>query len=59
MIGAKACASAVRELADTPCPEAAVPFGGSGYYRLSVGTWRVLYRVDEDTVVIMLVGRVP
>ncbi|MFH8785928.1 type II toxin-antitoxin system RelE family toxin [Streptomyces roseoverticillatus] len=30
---------------------------GSGYYRLSVGDWRVLYRVADDTVYILNVGR--
>jgi mRNA interferase RelE/StbE len=41
-VGAKACAAAVRELADSPRPEEARALGGSGYYRMSVGAWRVL-----------------
>ncbi len=36
-VGAKACAAAVRELAEEPRPEAAHALGSSGYYRLPVG----------------------
>ncbi|MEV4976364.1 type II toxin-antitoxin system RelE family toxin [Streptomyces scopuliridis] len=34
--------------------------GGSGYWRLSVGDWRVLYRRDGETVsvIVLKVGRV-
>ncbi|MCI3931463.1 type II toxin-antitoxin system RelE family toxin [Streptomyces sp. AN091965] len=58
--GAKATAAAVRALADDPCPEAARPLGSSGYYRLHVGAWRVLYRADGDTVTVHVLktGRV-
>ncbi|MEI5099263.1 type II toxin-antitoxin system RelE/ParE family toxin [Streptomyces sp. PmtG] len=58
--GAKATASAVRALADDPHPEAARPLGSSGYYRLHVGVWRVLYRPDGGAVTlhVLKVGRV-
>ncbi|WP_171164077.1 type II toxin-antitoxin system RelE/ParE family toxin [Streptomyces sp. I05A-00742] len=56
--GAKLCVAAVRELADDPCPEGASPLGESGYHRLAVGAWRVLYLVSEDTVRITNLGRV-
>lgn len=58
-IGAKATASAVRALADDPTPEATRALGSSGYYRLHVGSWRVLYRRDGDTVSVhvLKVGR--
>ncbi|QLE73657.1 type II toxin-antitoxin system RelE/ParE family toxin [Streptomyces rectiverticillatus] len=55
--GAKACVMASRTLGDEPKPEAASALGGSGYYRLSVGCWRVLYQVEDDTVYVMNVGR--
>ncbi|MFF4502947.1 type II toxin-antitoxin system RelE/ParE family toxin [Streptomyces sp. NPDC001401] len=57
--GAKATAVAVRALADDPRPEAARALGGSGYYRLHAGSWRVLYRPDGDTVTVhvLKVGR--
>ncbi|MFF9018395.1 type II toxin-antitoxin system RelE/ParE family toxin [Streptomyces sp. NPDC014870] len=54
-VGAKACAAAVRALADEPCPAEARPLGGSGYYRLSVGDWRVLYRPDDLTITVYVV----
>ncbi|KPI24009.1 type II toxin-antitoxin system RelE family toxin [Streptomyces sp. NPDC054950] len=58
-VGAKATAAAVRALADEPRPEAASALGTSGYYRLHIGNWRVLYRPDGDTVTVYVlkVGR--
>ncbi|MGW6732585.1 type II toxin-antitoxin system RelE family toxin [Streptomyces sp. NPDC055013] len=58
-IGAKATAAAVRALGDDPSPKAARALGASGYYRLHVGSWRVLYHPDGDTVTIhvLKVGR--
>ncbi|MCT9078186.1 type II toxin-antitoxin system RelE family toxin [Streptomyces fulvoviolaceus] len=58
-VGAKATAAAVRALADDPHPEAARALGTSGYYRLHIGSWRVLYRPDGETVTIhvLKVGR--
>jgi mRNA interferase RelE/StbE len=52
---------AVRALAENPYPAEARALGGSGYWRLRVGTWRVLYRPDEDTVtvIVLKVGRIP
>ncbi|MEU5436652.1 type II toxin-antitoxin system RelE/ParE family toxin [Streptomyces sp. NPDC020719] len=54
-MGAKACAAAARELAESPRPAAARALGGSGYYRLPVGTWRVLYRLEEAAVSVHVV----
>ncbi|MEV1079453.1 type II toxin-antitoxin system RelE/ParE family toxin [Streptomyces sp. NPDC050211] len=58
-VGAKATAAAVRALADDPHPASARALGGSGYYRLRVGSWRVLYRPNADTVTVhvLKVGR--
>ncbi|TVZ97709.1 type II toxin-antitoxin system RelE/ParE family toxin [Streptomyces sp. BK340] len=58
-VGAKAAAAAVRALADDPRPEAAHASGASGYYRLHVDTWRILYRPDGDTITVhvLKVGR--
>ncbi|MFF7123559.1 type II toxin-antitoxin system RelE/ParE family toxin [Streptomyces sp. NPDC008240] len=46
-------------LADDPRPEAAHALGASGYYRLHVDTWRILYRPDGDTITVhvLKVGR--
>ncbi len=59
-VGAKACAAAIGGLADDWRPEEARPLGASGYWRLRVGTWRVLYRPDGETVTVYVVkvGRV-
>ncbi|MFJ9708340.1 type II toxin-antitoxin system RelE/ParE family toxin [Streptomyces sp. NPDC101234] len=42
-----------------PRPESARALGTSGYYRLRIGTWRVPYRPDGDTVTVCVlkVGR--
>ncbi|MEU1178149.1 type II toxin-antitoxin system RelE/ParE family toxin [Streptomyces sp. NPDC005820] len=58
-VGAKATAAAVRALADDPRPEESRALGASGYFRLRVGTWRVLYRPDGAavTVYVLKVGR--
>jgi mRNA interferase RelE/StbE len=59
--GAKDCVAAVRALADDPRPPQARALGGSGYWRLSVGDWRVLYRPEDETVTVLIlkIGRVP
>ncbi|MFF7238345.1 type II toxin-antitoxin system RelE/ParE family toxin [Streptomyces collinus] len=46
-------------LADDPHPAEARALGASGYSRLHVGTWRVLYRPDDTTVTVhvLKVGR--
>ncbi len=41
-------AGAISALAADPRPAAAVPWGGSGFYRLHDGALRILYEVDED-----------
>ena len=58
-VGAMGTAVAVRAGADDPHPEAARPLGSSGYYRLHVGSWRVLYPPDGETVTVhvLKVGR--
>ncbi|MEV7868012.1 type II toxin-antitoxin system RelE/ParE family toxin [Streptomyces sp. NPDC088124] len=53
-IGAKNCAVAVRALADDPRPAEARALGGSGYWRLPVGDRRVLYRLEGETVTIVV-----
>ncbi len=59
-VGAKAGAAAVRDLAREPRPRAARALGDSGYWWLSVGDWRVLYRPEAEavTVLIVKIGRV-
>ena len=54
-IGAKATAAAVRALADDPRPQEGRALGASGYHRLRVGTRRVLYRPEDDTVTVHVI----
>ncbi|MFD9623499.1 type II toxin-antitoxin system RelE/ParE family toxin [Streptomyces virginiae] len=58
--GANECAAVVRALADEPCPPDARQLGGSAYWRLSVGDWRILYQPEDDiiTVIVLKVGRI-
>ncbi|MGH3190619.1 MAG: type II toxin-antitoxin system RelE family toxin [Streptosporangiaceae bacterium] len=39
---------AITALAEDPYPEGAVPWGGSGFYRLHAGDVRILYEVSEE-----------
>ncbi|WP_405575663.1 type II toxin-antitoxin system RelE/ParE family toxin [Streptomyces sp. NBC_01167] len=59
--GAKECASVVRALAEEPRPPGARQLGGSAYWRLSLGDWRILYQPEDDTitVIVLKVGRIP
>jgi mRNA interferase RelE/StbE len=59
--GAKECAAVVRALAGEPRPPGARQLGGSAYWRLSVGDWRILYQPEDDTitVIVLKVGRIP
>ncbi|MEV0965494.1 type II toxin-antitoxin system RelE/ParE family toxin [Streptomyces sp. ICN441] len=59
--GAKECAAAVRALATDPRPADARQLGGSGFWRLPVGDWRILYEPDDETVTVLVlkVGRIP
>ncbi len=45
--GFRHAVGAISALAADPRPAAAVPWGGSGFYRLHDGTLRILYEVDE------------
>jgi mRNA interferase RelE/StbE len=60
-MGGKELMVEIRKLPDRPRPDDASPLGGSGYYRLRVGSWRILYRVDDaaSAVHVTKVGRVP
>ena len=50
----------IAVLADQPHPEGAVPWGGTGIFRLHTGNARILYEVDYETstVYIINVGRI-
>ncbi|GAA3475697.1 type II toxin-antitoxin system RelE family toxin [Streptomyces yanii] len=44
-----------------PRPPEARQLGGSAYWRLPVGDWRILYEPEDEmiTVLVLKVGRVP
>ncbi len=50
----------IRELADDPTPPDSIPMQGKarGLYRIRVGAWRVVYRVQmvKRTVLIIRIG---
>lgn len=60
-IGVRAVAMAIRTLETDARPVTSGRFGGTEYYRLRVGDYRVFYKVDEAAGVIRLlnVGRTP
>lgn len=49
-------AAAVNELVDDPRPPEAFAWGNEDY-RLRVGPYRVLYRLNDDTIYIVHIGR--
>ena len=59
--GAKQVAGAVAALASNPRPSSSTALGGSGFHRLRLANYRVLYQVDADTntIYILNVGSVP
>ncbi|MGO4428124.1 type II toxin-antitoxin system RelE/ParE family toxin [Streptomyces sp. MCAF7] len=58
--GAKECIAAVCALGDDPRPPQARQLGGSAYWRLSVGDWRILYEPEDETITVLVlkVGRI-
>lgn len=47
---------ALAALAEQPRPDEAVPWGGSGIYRLRLPGLRILSEVNEDTATIYIVN---
>lgn len=56
--GARRVACAVAELRDDPCPPASTTLGDSGFMRLRLDTYRVLYELVPGSVRVLHVGRV-
>lgn len=48
---------AILDLLNDSRPHYAKPLSGSPYLRLAVGEYRVIYREDEETVQVVLVGK--
>ena len=49
--------SAILDLLDEPCPHYSKTLGGTPYRRLAVGEYRVVYRADEESVHVLVVGK--
>jgi mRNA-degrading endonuclease RelE of RelBE toxin-antitoxin system len=47
---------ALAALADQPRPDKAVPWGGSGIYRLRLPGIRILYEVDDDAAIVYVIN---
>jgi len=47
---------ALATLAEQPHPDQAVPWGGSGIYRLHLPGIRILYQVDEDAATVYVIN---
>lgn len=47
---------ALSALSDQPRPEHAVPWGGSGIYRLHLPGARILYEIDENTSTVYIIN---
>ena len=47
----------VRALADNPRPHGVIAMKGheKGYYRLRVGDYRIIYRVHDDVLIVVIV----
>jgi mRNA interferase RelE/StbE len=47
----------IRSLADNPRPPGAIPFKGANrsLWRLRVGDYRVLYRIEDDRLVVIVI----
>jgi mRNA-degrading endonuclease RelE of RelBE toxin-antitoxin system len=48
--------TALRALADRPHADQAVPWGGSGIYRLHLPGIRILYEIGEDTTTVYIIN---
>jgi mRNA interferase RelE/StbE len=47
---------ALAVLADQPRPDAALPWGSSGIYRMHLAGIRILYEVDERTSAVYIIN---
>jgi mRNA interferase RelE/StbE len=47
----------VLALADNPRPPGAIPLkgGGKGLWRVRVGDWRIIYQIEDDRLIVLVV----
>ena len=49
--------SAIFDLLTNPDPHYSKPLAGTPYRRIAVGEYRVVYRTDDETVYVVVVGK--
>jgi mRNA interferase RelE/StbE len=49
--------SAILDLLAEPCPHYSKALDGTPYRRLAVGEYRVVYRADDESVQVIVVGK--
>lgn len=54
--GAKQVSAAVAALATDPRPEGSTALGRSGFHRMRLGDYRVLYEVDDTALTIYVIN---
>ncbi|MQY07032.1 type II toxin-antitoxin system RelE family toxin [Actinomadura macrotermitis] len=57
--GVHAVTAALARLADDPTPPEALPYGRDGDYRLRIGRYRVMYRIEDEVITLGRVDRLP
>jgi mRNA interferase RelE/StbE len=50
-------ASAIFELLNEPAPHYSKSLQGTAYRRIAVGEYRVIYRTDDESVYVVIVGK--
>jgi len=48
--------SAIRKLADDPCPVAAKKLSGRPAWRIRIGSYRVIYEIEKDKLIVLVVA---
>lgn len=48
---------AILDLLDDPRPHYSKALGGTPYFRIAVGEYRVIYRVDDESVHVVVSGK--
>ncbi|PLS78482.1 MAG: type II toxin-antitoxin system mRNA interferase toxin, RelE/StbE family [Chloroflexi bacterium] len=47
--------AAIQSLATTPCPVGCVKLQGSEDWRIRVGAYRIIYRINDDELVVTVI----
>lgn len=51
----RAIVARIRALADDPRPPGCAKLSGADKYRIRYGTYRILYRIEDDRLIVMVV----